>query len=267
VNDGSTDKTASKLCLVDDIALINHQVNRGYGAALKTGLNRASAPWICILDADGTYPIQDIPRLAHELTEEVAMVVGARTGIGITINPFRAIARWTLRKMAHFLTGVMVPDLNSGMRIFHKSLYDKFNHLLPSGFSFTTTLTLASLYNGYVIKFIPIHYAARIGQSNIKPFKDFLAFTMLIVRIASYFDPLRFYLPIAFIFISAGGIKGMRDFLVLGQIGPLAASVFLAGMQMVITGILADTIVRRSPTPGPFTNAELRRRQISSLKS
>lgn len=261
VNDASTDKTAdilSEFSNRSEITLHTHSINRGYGGALRTGLDRCQLPWVFIVDADATYPIDDLPKLLSELENGSDMVVGARKGLGITASPFHRIARWILRKMTHILTGTMVPDLNSGMRVFRRSLYVEFKNLLPLGFSFTTTITMASLYSNYRISYVPIDYAPRLGKSNIKPIRDFFGFTMLIVRIASYFEPLRFFLPLAFIVMIVGFLKGARDFIWLGQIGPLAVIVFLMGVQIFLTGILAEVIVRRSASTATGGDLESR---------
>ncbi len=246
VNDASTDSTAAILNEIKGITVLTHTLNRGYGGALRTGLNHASAEWVFIVDADATYPIEELGQLLSEIDNGADMVVGARKGIGITASPFHRIARWILRKMTHILTGTMVPDLNSGMRVFRHRLYREFKTLLPLGFSFTTTLTMASLYSNYKIIYVPITYAPRLGKSNIKPVRDFFGFTMLIIRIASYFEPLRFFLPLAFGVMLIGFLKGSRDFIILGQIGPLAVIVFLMGVQIFLTGIIAEVIVRRA---------------------
>jgi glycosyltransferase involved in cell wall biosynthesis len=249
IDDGSTDRTPALLASVPGIRVITHQVNRGYGAALRTGLDACTQEWVFITDADGTYPLEDLPRLLDEAGKGADMVVGVRQGRGINIQPFHRAARWTLRKMAHTLSGVMVPDLNSGMRLFRHKLFLEFRNLLPMGFSFTTTLTLAALYNNYKTTYLPISYAARVGHSNIKPVADFLAFTMLLIRIASYFEPLRFFLPLSLSVMLFGFAKGTIDFVRLGAIGSLAIITLLMGVQIFITGILAEVIVRRSTPP------------------
>ncbi len=249
VNDGSADKSKDILDALHGIKVIHHVVNRGYGAALKTGLNSVKTNWVFICDADATYPIEDLPKLLAEAELGFDMVVGARHGIGIAVNPFHRIARWILRKMTHILTGTMVPDLNSGMRVFRRRLYLEFKNLLPMGFSFTTTITMASLYSGYRIKYVPIEYAKRVGKSNIKPVRDFFGFTMLIIRIASYFEPLRFFLPLAFAIMGVGVLRGLRDFLLLDHIGSLAVTIFLMGVHIFVMGIIAEVVVRRSSPP------------------
>lgn len=245
INDGSTDGTSDILGRLQGITIITHEVNRGYGAALRTGLDYCTQEWIFITDADGTYPLPDLPKLLDCASGGVDMVVGNRVGSGLSATPFHRLARWILRKMVHGLTGVMVPDLNSGMRVFRRSLYAEFRHLLPMGFSFTTTLTVASLYSGRKVRYEPIHYERRIGKSNIKPVKDFLGFAMLIVRLASYFDPLRFFLPAAFALAGVGLLRAIRDVIVVNQFGALSVILMLTAFQVFVLGVIADVIVRR----------------------
>jgi glycosyltransferase involved in cell wall biosynthesis len=244
INDGSSDGTATVLSGLQGITVITHEVNRGYGAALRTGLDYCSQEWIFITDADGTYPLADLPTLLAGV-ESADMVVGNRQGRGISSSPAHRLARWILRKMVHGLTSVMVPDLNSGMRVFRKSLYQEFRHLLPMGFSFTTTLTVASLYSGRRVHYIPIDYERRVGKSNIKPVQDFLGFSMLIVRLASYFEPLRFFLPAAFVLALLGVLRAVRDVIVVNQFGALSVILMLTAFQVFVLGVIADVIVRR----------------------
>ena len=245
VNDGSKDDSAAILAGMQGITVLSHDVNRGYGAALRTGLDHCIQDWIFITDADGTYPLEDLVHLLECAETGVDMVVGSRQGAGISGSPFRRLARWSLRKMVHGLTGVMVPDLNSGMRVFRRPLYAEFRHLLPLGFSFTTTLTVASLYSGRRVRYIPVHYERRIGRSNIKPVQDFFGFAILIVRLASYFDPLRFFLPAAAGLFVLGLLRAVRDVIVVNQFGALSVILFLTAFQVFVLGVIADVIVRR----------------------
>jgi glycosyltransferase involved in cell wall biosynthesis len=245
VNDGSNDGTDEILARVEGVTVITHDVNRGYGAALRTGLDYCSEEWIFITDADGTYPLEDLPHLLECAATGVDMVVGARQGNGISSSLPHQLARWILRKMVHGLTGVMVPDLNSGMRVFRRTLYQEFRHLLPMGFSFTTTLTVASLYSGHKVRYEPINYERRVGKSNIRPVQDFFGFSMLIVRLASYFEPLRFFLPAAFGLALLGVARAIRDFIVVNQFGALAVILLLTAFQIFVLGVIADVIVRR----------------------
>ena len=245
IDDGSTDDSAKILAGIQGITVLTNDVNRGYGAALRTGLDYCSQEWVFITDADGTYPLEDLVHLLDCAQSGADMVVGNREGAGISRSPVRRLARWLLRKMVHGLTGVMVPDLNSGMRVFRKAVYAEFRHLLPLGFSFTTTLTVASLYSGRRVRYIPVNYERRIGRSNIKPVQDFFGFAILIVRLASYFDPLRFFLPAAIGLFVLGLLRAIRDIIVVNQFGALSVILFLTAFQVFVLGVIADVIVRR----------------------
>lgn len=245
VDDGSSDHSGAILAELPGVTVLTHRANRGYGAALRTGLDFCTQDWVFITDADGTYPLEDLTRLLQCAAHGADMVVGSRGGAGISYNPARQLARWILREMVHGLTGMMVPDLNSGMRVFRRSLYVEFRHLLPLGFSFTTTLTVASLYSGRHVEYVPIRYDRRIGRSNIKPVRDFLGFAMLIVRLASYFDPLRFFLPASLVLLAIGIARALRDLIVVNQFGALSVILILSALQIFAFGVIADVIVRR----------------------
>lgn len=246
VDDGSTDSSLQIIKSYNNVLCVEHTVNRGYGAALKSGLDVASGDWLFITDADNTYSIEDLARLLDFATTDYSMVVGDRKGLGISANPFKRIARWVLRKFVHALTGIMVPDLNSGLRVFNKSIYLQFKHLLPHGFSFTTTITVCCLYSCYKIKYIPTAYHIRSGKSNIKPVKDFIAFSILILRLATYFDPLRFFLPISYGIFLLGGIRAIRDIIITQHIGGLSILLIVLGFNVLSVGLLADVLVRRT---------------------
>src|SRR5262249_34686667 len=153
IDDGSTDGTGQLLSGISDITVLSHEKNAGYGAALRTGLHYTDQEWIAIVDADGTYPTQELHRFVHTAQEGFDMVVGSRQGEGISSAPFRKLARAILRRLVYLLTEVHVPDLNSGMRVFRRSLYLQFENLLPEGFSFTSTITVASLYRRFPVKY------------------------------------------------------------------------------------------------------------------
>lgn len=246
VNDGSSDRTAEILAGIAGVTVLTHDVNRGYGAGLRTGLDYCRQEYVFITDADGTYDLSDLGKLLAALDPGVDMVIGAREGPGISGNPLKRLARWILRKMVHGLTGVMVPDLNSGLRVFRRSLYCEFRHLLPMGFSFTTTITVSSLYSGYHIRFLPTRYNKRIGNSGIKPIRDFMGFTILIIRLASYFEPLKFFLPAAFFIFALGVFRAIRDVLQNNYFGSLTVILFLLSFQIFVFGVLADVVVRRA---------------------
>jgi glycosyltransferase involved in cell wall biosynthesis len=247
VNDYSIDGTKEVLTKYQDqIVIITHKKNRGYGASLKTGISAAKNDWILIIDADGTYDPSYIPSLIQSISDEETMVVGNRIGEGIKASYPHMFARWILRKIAYLLSGQMVPDLNSGLRIFNKKIYYKYKHLLPNKFSFTTTITMCYLYNGLDLKFIPINYKKRIGKSNIKPISDFFGFTVLIIRLAVYFEPLAFFLPLFYFCGLLGIVKGGIDFINLGQIGALSIILIFLSINFFSLGLISDLIIKRS---------------------
>ena len=243
INDGSSDRTGE---VVRDLPVtcIDHELNRGYGAALKSGLVAAKHEFILITDADGTYPLDQIPALAEEAAQ-YDMVVGARTGKVVQVPLLRRPAKWLITKLANYLSGRRIPDLNSGMRIFRKDIALKYLTLYPDGFSFTTTITLAMLTNHFRVKFVPINYFKRVGKSSIHPIRDFINFTILIIRICAFFKPLNVFVPPALIVIFLGLLKGSRDFIVEGNVGLLAGILILAGIQMIFIALLADLMDQR----------------------
>lgn len=194
VNDGSKDGSKEVLegAAARDprLKVVHHARNQGYGAALKTGIRRADSDLIVITDADGTYPNDRIPELVS-YAEEYDMVVGARVGAEVQYPFIRKVPKVFLRRYASWLARVDIPDINSGLRVFRKDVAQRYFNILPDGFSFTTTITLAMLQNHYLVKFVPIGYKARIGRSKIKPIRDTIKFTQLISRTGMYFAPLR----------------------------------------------------------------------------
>ena len=243
VNDGSGDKTG-KIARSNGVKLIEHPRNRGYGASLKTGIKRARHDWILITDADGTYPVEDIPRLLKH-TGQYDMVVGARTGRSVHIPLLRRPAKWFLLKLAGYISGTRIPDINSGMRVFKKSIAYRFMGLFPPGFSFTTTITLASLTNDYSVKYVPINYHRRKGKSSINPFKDFIGFFALTLKMSLYFSPMRIFTPASVLLVILGILYGIFQYITTANIAQLPIILLLAGIQIGAIGLLADLVVKR----------------------
>lgn len=171
VDDGSTDGTSDQLAAIEGIRVLRHDRNRGYGAALKTGIRAARGEIIVITDADGTYPVDRIPELVAAM-EECDMVVGARTGQKVRIPLVRRPAKWFITTLASYLSEAEIPDLNSGLRAFRRHDALRLFGILPDGFSFTTTITLSMMCSGMMVRFIPIDYHERTGRSKIRPLRD-----------------------------------------------------------------------------------------------
>lgn len=245
VNDGSSDRTGEILQHRTDIRLLQHPRNRGYGAALKTGIRNARYPFVVITDADGTYPNEQIPHLLS-LAQDIDMVVGARTGANVTYSKLRSVPKWFLVRFAQWVTQQQIPDLNSGLRVLRKEVVEKFISILPNTFSFTTTITIAMLTNGYAVHYEPIDYYFRVGKSKIKPIRDTLRFVQIILRTGVYFAPLRVFLPIAVVFFMGGTVTLIQDVFVREDITDRTLILLVTGTQIAMFALLADMIDKRS---------------------
>jgi len=228
VDDGSKDKTA-QIAGGFDVQLVQHKQNKGYGASLKTGIRQARYNIIGMVRFIGEYD----------------MAVGARVGKNVKMPLFRRPAKWLLNKYANYLVQEKIPDLNSGLRVFKKDVFEKFRSILPNGFSFTTTLTLALLSNDYQVRYIPIDYFERGGKSKIRPFRDTVNFFTLITKTSLYFNPLRVYMPIALSLLGFGAISFGYDIFVLQNITDRTMALFLWGVQLGVIGLLADMMSHR----------------------
>lgn len=246
VNDGSSDDTGKilKEC-GKSFTLIEHTRNMGYGAALKTGISKSKFNTIAITDADGTYPNERLPELYNTLIEEdLNMVVGKRSfkKLPMITKP----AKWFITKLANYLAEFNIPDINSGLRVFRKKDAVRFFSIIPNGFSFTTTITLSMLTNNLAVKYIPIDYLKREGKSKIRPIYDTLNFMQLIIRTVMYFNPLKIFIPIFFvlIFVSLGVL--LYSYFWLPRVLDVTTAIFfIAGIQMLAIGMIADLIDKR----------------------
>lgn len=194
VDDGSRDGSAAIVAQLDGVKVLRHDVSRGYGAAIKSGLRAVTTPWVGIIDADGTYPADRLSELL-QLTPDADMIVAARQPQGAARLDYRRPFRDLYRRYGSWLVGQPVADLNSGFRLFRRELAMDIADLLPDGFSLTSTLTIALMRAGHRVKFVPMPYAPRVGRSKINPLIDWLRFVQLIVRTGLYFAPWRVFGP------------------------------------------------------------------------
>ena len=245
VDDGSTDNTV-QIIQERAVQLVRHPFNKGYGAALKTGMRKAKYDTIAIIDADGTYPAEELPKLASGIGEW-DMVVGARVGKDAEVSPLRKVAKGFLTRLANYLVGTPIPDLNSGLRVFKKDIAMQFYNILPSGFSFTLTITLALLSNDYLVQYVPTRYHKRVGKSKIRPIRDTLGFLQLIIRTVMYFAPLKIFLPVSLALFLFGVVIFLYSLLVLHKVMDVTVVVtILASIQIAAIGLLADLTDKRS---------------------
>jgi glycosyltransferase involved in cell wall biosynthesis len=244
VDDGSTDDSAAVARSLPGVRVVEMPENRGSGAARRVGTRIARGEVVVWTDVDMTYPNDRIPQLVDELAGW-DQVVGARTSEQGTVRILRTPAKWLIRRLAQFLAGRPIPDLNSGFRAFRRDVALPFLHLLPWGFSCVTTLTLTFLTNGYTIRYVPIEYAERAGRSKFHWWSDTRRYVVQVLRMALMYEPMRvFGLPAAALLLVGLGktaYDAITDPIVIA-INTLV--VLLVGFVLLTVGFAADLLVQ-----------------------
>ncbi len=236
IDDASRDRTG-ELARQAGARVIRHPYNLGYGGALKTGIRHARHEHLLFFDADDQHDPEDIQPLVDAL-RNTDMVVGARPkGSGAL---YRRSGKWFLLKVANYLVGRSIPDLNSGLRAIRRRVALQFIHLLPDGFSLTTTITLALMRSGYMVQYIPIRVQPRIGHSTVS-LKDFFRTLFLILRMITLFAPLKIFLPVSGA-LALIGIPTLLYDLWKGNIGDVTVLLWVMSLLMFVFGLLADTL-------------------------
>ena len=253
VDDGSTDRTAA-IATRPGVTVLRHPVPVGYGRSLKDGIRQARYDLIAIADADGTYPVREIPRLA-KLADGFDMVVGARSGPEFRGSFAKFPARKLFQWLVEFSVGRRIPDANSGLRIMRKQTVLRFLPTLSDGFSFTTTLTMAMLLNACFVAFVPISYGARAGRSKIRLFRDTLRTAQVVVESILYYNPIKLFLLLALgLWLGSVGLGVSALLAVRGlSLGIAATAFFLCGCLVFALGLVADLlrrIMQREIVPG-----------------
>lgn len=246
VDDGSTDRTAEIASAFSEVQLVKHKRNLGGGRARSTGVRKASGEIVVISDGDGTYPMQDIPRLVEGM-KGCEMVVGAREREAGTLKILRVPVKFAIRKMAEFISGSKIPDLNSGMRAFRRETALPFLRMLPPGHSWVSTITLAFLTNGHSVEYMPIEYYPRKGKSTFHPIRDTGSYIMTILRTVTWFSPLKIFLPLGLFLFLGGFAKLIADVVRYNwSVTPSTVILLLGGLQVLVLGLIADMIAKRS---------------------
>ena len=244
VDDGSRDGTPRVLAECRDITVVRHPRNRGYGAALKTGIQTARHPIVVVMDADGTYAPGAIPRLV-EGCASADMVVGARIGAHVQGDRARGAVKWCFRQFAQWITAARIPDLNSGLRAFRRPVAERCMALLPDGFSFTTTITVASLAERLAVRFEAVDYMPRIGRSKVRPIRDTLRIARQLLRLGVRLAPWRtavaLGVPLLLVGVALLAARLWRAE-ALGAAGIGAAAL---GLLVLAVGAAAEQRVRR----------------------
>lgn len=240
VNDGSTDATKD-IAEQAGAIVVTHPYSKGNGAAIKTGARQASGDVIIFMDADGQHDPNDIPRLLQKINEGYDLVVGARQQ-GSQASLGRGIANGLYNSLASYMTEHKVEDLTSGFRAVRADKFREFLYLLPNGFSYPTTSTMAFFRAGYSVSYVPIHAAKRIGKSHIQPLKDGVRFFLIIFKIATLFSPLKMFLPIAIIlFLMGTGWYGYTLY-EYHRFTNMSALLYTGSVMIFLMGLISEQI-------------------------
>ena len=241
IDDGSTDNTANK-AREAGAKVFQHPYNIGNGAAVKTGIRKASGDVIVLMDGDGQHDPADIARLLEE-SGHYDMVVGTRHGSS-QASLGRRIANWFYNKLASYVAKYPIKDLTSGFRVLHKDTVIKFLYLFPNTFSYPTTSTLTYLRSGHTIKYIPICQHRRIGKSKIKLLEDGSRFILIILRIATLFSPMRIFLPVSAFFLLTGLVYYIYSYCTHHSFTNMSALLLSVGIMVFLMGLISEQITQ-----------------------
>lgn len=240
VDDGSTDATAA-VAAEHGARVISSPYPMGNGAAIKRGARAASGDILVFMDADGQHNAADIPKLLERLESGYDMAVGAR-GAGGQANIGRGAANAFYNRVASWMTGHRIADLTSGFRAARAERFREFLHLLPNGFSYPTTSTMAFFRSAYPVAYVPIHVARRIGRSHIRPLRDGARFLIIILRIATLYSPLKLFAPASFFFGAVGLSYYAYTYLTQGRFTNMSALLLSAAVIIFLIGLVSEQI-------------------------
>lgn len=240
VDDGSSDSTA-RVAADWGAKVIRHRYSKGNGAAIKSGARTASGDVILFMDADGQHKPEDIDNLLSRISEGYDMVVGARQR-GSQASIGRGIANKFYNLLASYMTGQRVEDLTSGFRAVRADKFREFLYLLPNGFSYPTTSTMAFFRAGYSVAYEPIHTAERVGDSHLNPIKDGVRFLLIIFKVGTLYSPLKLFAPLALVFFALGlGWYGYT-FITLSRFTNMSALLITGSLVVFMMGLISEQI-------------------------
>ncbi len=240
VNDGSTDETET-IAIQAGAKVISHPYSQGNGAAIKTGTRHAVGNILVFMDSDGQHDPADIPALVGQLEHGYDMVVGARKS-STHASVFRRFANSFYNRLATVMTGHKIEDLTSGFRAVRADKFRKFLYLLPNGFSYPTTCTMAFFRSGFPVAYIPIHAGKRQGKSHIRLIKDGVRFFIIILRIGTLFSPMRLFLPISGTVFVSGMAYYAYTYFTSGRFTNMSALLILSSLIIFLIGIISEQI-------------------------
>lgn len=240
VNDGSADETP-EVCLQHKVKIVNHVYGMGNGAAIKSGARAATGELLVFMDADGQHSPEDIPLLLDKLAMGFTMVVGARSQDS-QASVWRYLANSFYSRLASWMTGHTILDLTSGFRAARAAEFREFLHLLPNGFSYPTTITMAFFRAGYTVSYVPIQAGKRIGSSHINAARDGLRFLLIIFRIGTLYSPLKLFFPISMFFLFTGMFYYAYTFFTIGRFTNMSALLFSTSVLVFLIGLVSEQI-------------------------
>lgn len=242
VDDGSSDGTGD-VCCENGVSVVRHPYPRGNGAAIKSGARAAAGDVIVFMDGDGQHDPSDIPRLVAVLDQGYDMAVGARQS-GSQASIGRGVANRFYNRLASYMTGHRVADLTSGFRAVVAEKFMEFLYLLPNGFSYPTTITMAFFRAGYGVTYEPICATKRIGKSHIRPLRDGLRFLLIIFKIGTLYAPLKLFAPIAAGFFVAGAALYVYTFSFTHRFTNMSALLFSTATIIFLIGLVSEQITQ-----------------------
>ena len=240
VDDGSTDATAS-VAIEADAQVVSSPYSMGNGAAIKRGARAATGDVLVFMDADGQHDPAHIPALLARLDEGFDMVVGTRDATG-QASRGRSAANGFYNRLASWMTGHVIADLTSGFRVVRAAKFREFLHLLPNGFSYPTTCTMAFFRSAYPVAYVPIPVHKRIGRSHIKPIRDGIRFLLIIFKIATLYSPLKLFVPTAVCFFLTGLGYYAYTFVTQGRLTNMSTLLFSAAVIIFLIGLISEQI-------------------------
>ena len=240
VDDGSTDDTRG-VCSSSGVECLSSPYSMGNGAAIKRGARAATGDILVFMDGDGQHDPADIKRLLDQLDRGYDMVVGAR-GWGSQAGVGRGLANTLYNWLATRMTGHQIADLTSGFRAVRADKFREFLHLLPNGFSYPTTSTMAFFRSAYPVAYIPIKAAQRVGKSHIRPLRDGVRFLLIIFKIATLYSPLKLFVPTSAVFFLLGLAHYAYTFITVHRLTNMSALLFSASVIVFLIGLISEQI-------------------------
>lgn len=240
VNDGSTDDTVA-ICEQHAVTVVTHPYSKGNGAAIKTGAKTAQGETIVFLDGDGQHKPEDIPRLLEQLDTGYDMVVGARDKES-QADSFRALANGVYNRLSSLITGHKIQDLTSGFRAVKAEKFKEFLYLLPNGFSYPTTCTMAFFRAGYSVGYMTIQTEQRLGDSHISLLKDGVRFLLIIFKVGTLYSPLKIFLPVAASFFAAGVLNYVYTYTTQGTFTNMSAVLLMTAIIVFLIGLVSEQV-------------------------